>query len=158
MRRAIRRLAATWAEALGAAGGVDAVEDFASCRWRTGEEPTAEELLQTIEPGQADWDEGAVNVGAAQIDGCPRGYEAAYYAAYERAARARVIEVAEWREVEAALLASINPAETPRPSAAVESAARDALSAAFIEQLRRDGVITTEEACRLAQEEGTVRS
>lgn len=57
-------------------------------------EATADELLATIARGQESWDTGAINAGAAEIDRCPRGYEKAYYAAYERAAVATVRRLA----------------------------------------------------------------
>jgi hypothetical protein len=88
--RQIRRVARVWAETLGAAAGIEAVDDFASGGPCGDEELGADDLLATLAPGNESWDTGAVNVGAAEIDRCPAGYESSYYEAYEAAAVARV--------------------------------------------------------------------
>ena len=77
---------------MGTASGIETVEDFA--RGDTGEGRDAEELLATIASDQLGWDEAAINADSAGLDKCPKGYEGVYYAAYEQAARRRVVELA----------------------------------------------------------------
>lgn len=89
-----RRLARTWARILGSSAGADAVVDFASGGGACEPAPSSAEMLATIAPGQADWDEGAINARAAQVDGCPAGCEGVYYAAYAAEARATVVRLA----------------------------------------------------------------
>jgi hypothetical protein len=91
--RQSRRLARTWAETLGSASGVAAVEDWVFQSELADVEVTARELLSTIAPGTIGWDEPAINADAARYDRCPRGSEHLYYVAYERAAVARVREL-----------------------------------------------------------------
>lgn len=81
--RQSRRLARSFAAMLGAAAGADAVNDFAT----GAEPPTAAEFRSTL---RGSWDEPAINAGSARLDRCPVGHDAAYYAAYEHAARAEV--------------------------------------------------------------------
>ena len=92
-----RRAARQWATILGAAAGIEEVDDFASvCEWRDEGRfapPNADELLATIAPGQLGWDEGAISAGAAELDRCPKGCEQAYYRAYQAGAVARVYEL-----------------------------------------------------------------
>ena len=92
--RQSRQLAATWARTLGGRAGVGAVDDFASGGPCGDHEPDAHELLATIARGSLGWDEAAIQAGCAEIDRCPKGFEQAYYEAYELAARARVVELA----------------------------------------------------------------
>jgi hypothetical protein len=93
----VRRLASLWARLLGAAAGVEAVEEFAAGVISRVPEATREELLATLAPGHASWDEEGAQAGAAGFDRYPKGHEAAYYEAYERAARERVLRLAEER-------------------------------------------------------------
>ena len=86
-----RRLAAQWATILGTAAGIDAVDDFA--QGDSGEGREADELLETIADDQLGWDESAIQAGAAELDHCPKGYEHAYYEAYQASAVARVLEL-----------------------------------------------------------------
>lgn len=98
-----RRLARETARRLGAAAGAEAVEDFANTGGHElvdgyevpGAPATADDLLATIAPHQESWDCGAINAGAAEVDHCPRGFESAYYEAYEQSARATVLRLAE---------------------------------------------------------------
>lgn len=92
--RKSNRLAKTWATILGADAGAEAVVDFANGGGGCEEAPSAEELLATIAAGQCDWDEVAINAGAAKIDCCPAGYEGDYYAAYSAEARRTVLRLA----------------------------------------------------------------
>jgi hypothetical protein len=89
-----RRIARSWAERLGTTAGVEAVDAYVVDEQVRGVEDLRASLLATIAPGQPDWDEGAAEVGEAEIDGCPSGYDLNYYAAYGMAARARVLELA----------------------------------------------------------------
>jgi hypothetical protein len=89
--RQTRRLARTWAEILGTTSGVADAEDFAM--GVSGEGRTAQELRDVSRPGS--WDEGAINAGCANLDGCPAGFEDAYYEAYDRAACERARELAD---------------------------------------------------------------
>jgi len=101
--RQTRRIARVHAARLGAAAAILAVEDFAQTGGFVeidgyevpGAEASSDDLLATIAPGQLGWDEAAINAGAAEIDRCPKGFEEAYYAAYELCARATVRRLAE---------------------------------------------------------------
>jgi len=109
-------MAETWAAVLGASAGTEAVADFAATGGRSPEyvtdaagethvvypdyqAATAEELRATLLQGS--WDEPAINAGAAQIDGCPKGHEDAYYEAYDRASRETVNRLADQLDLEA---------------------------------------------------------
>jgi hypothetical protein len=102
-----RRLARSFASRLGAAAGALAVEDFAQTAGTEeiddyavdGCAASAEDLRATV---SGSWDGPAIGAGAAQIDGCPKGFEAAYYAAYEAAAVRAVETMAAALESEAA--------------------------------------------------------
>jgi len=102
-----RRIARTWARALGTACGTEDVDIFANEelirveeRFVTQgidyEEPDLQlglkkALRATIAPGQTDWDEGAAQADVAGMVGCPQGYELEFYAAYGQAAYDRVV-------------------------------------------------------------------
>ena len=94
--RKTRRLARAYARRLGAIAGPLAVADYAGCGETDADgescPATADQLLSTLGPRQVAWNEGAISAGAAEFDGCPAGYESDYYAAYEEAARADVVE------------------------------------------------------------------
>jgi len=47
-------------------------------------------VLGTLRDGHVAWDEGAINAGAAEIEGIPSRLEQAYYRAYAAAAAAEV--------------------------------------------------------------------
>ncbi len=89
-----------WARTLGAAGGAEAVEDYAHTGGSEydresgytihGVTCTAEQLREVGEG----WDTHAINAGAARIDGCPAGHEDAYYEAYEASAQATIERLA----------------------------------------------------------------
>jgi hypothetical protein len=97
--RQVRRVGRRWAEQLGAAAGIEAVDDFANGGPCGDDPPTAAELRATL---KGSWDGPAINAGAARIDGCPSGHFRVYYEAYERAARDRVEELAAELEAVAA--------------------------------------------------------
>lgn len=90
--RQCRCIARTFAALLGAAAGVDAVNDFATGGGGCDEPPTAADLYATL---RSSWDAPAIDAGAARIDRCPVGYEGVYYDAYESAARAQVRRLAD---------------------------------------------------------------
>jgi hypothetical protein len=50
-------------------------------------------VLATLKPGHLSWNEGAINAGAHRIAGVPDEHRAAYYEAYERAAREKAEEI-----------------------------------------------------------------
>lgn len=78
--------------------GIEDAEDFAL--GDSGEGRTTAELRGVCRAGA--WDEGVINAGAAKIDGCPGGFEDAYYASYDRAACMRVLAIIEDREIKTA--------------------------------------------------------
>lgn len=71
---------------LGAEHGIEEVETVLR-------EQGAEVVIGTLSPGHLEWDEGAINGGAAEYAGVPRRHERAYYLAYSKAARARAEEI-----------------------------------------------------------------
>ena len=88
-----RRLARSWAARLGAAAGVSCVHayivDEEILLWPDFDRAASLSGLDR----EGSWDTPAIDADAAGIDGCPRGFEGAYYEAYDRAACAHVREL-----------------------------------------------------------------
>lgn len=94
--RQSRRLARATAARLGFADGPADVDAFVvdeEISHAHEEFDKAEALRGLDRPGA--WDESAINARAAELAGCPKGFEDVYYAAYDRSARARVREILE---------------------------------------------------------------
>lgn len=88
-----RRLARTWATALGTTSGIAEVDAYLlDEQIRNPENFDVMESLRGLSR-LGSWDEGALSAGAARFDGCPAGFEDTYYAAYDRAACERVREL-----------------------------------------------------------------
>ena len=51
-------------------------------------------VVASLQPGQPEWDEGAINAGAAEIVGIPAKFRAKYYRAYAEAGRVRAAQIA----------------------------------------------------------------
>lgn len=62
-----------------------------------------EAVRATLAPGHLDWDEGAINAGAAQFVGVPEALRADYYEAYRIAARELAVELSLDPELVAAI-------------------------------------------------------
>jgi hypothetical protein len=89
--RQARRIAFTWAQILGAAAGIKAVNAFYAIdpltfRWRAS-------VRESLRNGFSEWARSAFLDRMAERDNCPRGYEHWYYIAFDLAVCIRISEL-----------------------------------------------------------------